>query len=235
MSAGYDRQSTRFPLRIAVIHGNRMTADLLRAHGEMAWGCEVVATECTGLEGLAAVERSKPDIIVIGHAPPMVDAYSLVPRLKKTVEPARIIVMAQRVSEYLVHRLAALTFHGVVEESSEGINQVRAAIERLREGHRLVSPRFAFISARLRSNPNSFPKLLTDRQQEVLICIAHAMDNDEIGRCLGMSTGTAQRHRTDILRKLGLRSTPRLIRYCIDSGFCDSCVPGPDKGVRWPL
>jgi len=229
MPVGHDRQSTRFVLRIAIIHGNRMTADLLRAHGEMAWGCEVVATECTGHEGLTAIERNKPDIVVIGHAPPMVDVCSLVPRLRKTAEPAKIIVMVQRVTEYLVHRLAAQECQGVVEESSEGIDQVRTAIERLREGNRLVSRRFAFISARLRSNPDAFPKLLTGRQEEVLICIAHAMEDEEIGRCLGMSTGTAQRHRADIMRKLNVHGTPRLIRYCIDAGFVDCCVPSPGQ------
>jgi DNA-binding NarL/FixJ family response regulator len=215
----------RFALRLGLIHGNRMMADLLRAYGETAWGCDVVAVEYTGQEGLAAVERTKPDLIVVGHTPPMVDVCTLVARLGQAVGAAKIIVTAQRISEYLVHRLAAQEFHGVAEEGPEGIGAVQTAIECVRQGGRLVSPRFSFLAASLRSNPNAFPKLLTDRQEEVLVCIAHAMEDEEIGRILGMSTKTAQHHRTDIMRKLDIHKTPRLIRYCIETGFHDTCVP----------
>lgn len=210
-----------------------MAADLLRAYGETAWGCEVVAVEYTGHEGLTAVERAKPDIIVVGHAPPMVDVCSLVARLGKVAGSAKIIVTAQRISECLVHRLAAQEFHSVVEESSESIGAVQAAIEQVRDGGRKVSPRFSFLAARLRSNPNAFPKLLTKQQENVLLHIAHAMEDDEIGRSLGMSASTAQRHRTDIMRKLDVHGTPRLIRYCIETGFHDTCVPLVNsRGVR---
>lgn len=223
-TAGLGRLPARFALRLGIIHGNRMTADLLRAHAETAWGCEVVAVEYTGDEGLAAVGRAKPDLIVVGHAPPMVDVCTLVARLRQAAGSAKIIVTAPRLSEYLVHRLTAQEFHGVVE-SSEGIDAVQAAIEQVRAGGRLVSPQFSSIAASLRANPNAFPKLLTGRQEEVLICIAHAMEDNEIGRTLGMSTRTAQRHRADIMRKLDIHKTPRQIRYCIETGFNDTCVP----------
>jgi DNA-binding NarL/FixJ family response regulator len=224
----------RFALRLGIIHGNRMMADLLRAYGETAWGCDVVTVEYTGHEGITAVERTKPDLIVVGHAPPMVDVYTLMDFLKDGSGSVKVIVTTQRITEYFVHRFASHGFHGVVEESSEGIGAVQNAIERVREGRRLVSPRFSFIAAALRANPNAFSKVLTKGQERVLLRIAHAMEDEEIGRCLDMSTRTAKRHRADIMRKLDVHGTPRLIRYCIKAGFSDTCMPPTDPKPVMP-
>lgn len=212
--------------RIAVIHGSRMSGELLGAYCATAWGCQLTTLESTARDGLASVARHQPDIVVVGHHPPALNSLELLPQLSRVTRSAKVIVTVPQLNDYLVHRLAELHLHAVVEELTEGVAAVRAAIERLRAGGRWLSPRFVQLAARLRSDPAAFPKMLSGRQEEVLVRVAHAMSDGEIGRLLGMSTGTAKRHRADIARKLNLRSTPQqLVRFGLENGF--SSVPPP--------
>ncbi|MBI3886997.1 MAG: response regulator transcription factor [Opitutae bacterium] len=218
--------AARVAVRIAIIHGQRMSGELLRGYCEGAWGCEVTTLESTGSEGLVSIERNQPDLMIVGHAPPALNCLEFLPAFKRSARSAKVLVTVPQLNDYLVHRLGALHLHAVVEEYSEGIAAVRTAIERVREGGRWLSPCFVQRAARLRADPAAFPKLLSGRQQAVLACTAQAMSDEEIGRTLGISVATAKRHRADTARKLNLRSTPRqLIRYGLEIGFASAPPP----------
>lgn len=222
--------SARFAIRVAIIHGNRMSAELLQAHCAGAWGCDVTTLESVGRDGVLSVERTRPDIMIVGHQLPAVNCLALLPQLKQAAKSAKLIVTVSQLNDYLVHRLASQHLHAIVEEVSEGIAAIHASIERVRDGGRSLSPRFVHLGARLRSDPTAFPKIISARQEEVLVCVAHAMSDEEIGRTLGMSTGTAKRHRANIARTLNLRSAPQqLIRFAVDNGF--SSVPPPTRSL----
>lgn len=217
-------QAGGFALRIGVLHGNQLCGELIRTHCIEAWGCDVVVLEHSVPEGLQSIECERPDIVVVGHHPPTVDCLEVLPALKRYAG-MKIVVSAHRITEFLVHRLTSLSFHAVMEESSSGLTELHTAIAKVREGLRQLSPRYLNLAARLRSNPEAFPKLLSARQEQVLICIAHELEDEEIAKCLGMSVATAQRHRNDIMRKLGLHKTTRLIRYCAQAGFDEASLP----------
>jgi DNA-binding NarL/FixJ family response regulator len=56
---------------------------------------------------------------------------------------------------------------------------------------------------------------LTPRQREVLQLLTEGKSNKEIGVALGVTTKTAETHRTHILAKLHLHSMSELVRYAI--------------------
>jgi len=58
------------------------------------------------------------------------------------------------------------------------------------------------------------------------VCIAHSFSDAEIGTQLGLSSATALVHRRQIMRKLSIHSTPKLIRYAMEKGF--NAVPPPN-------
>jgi DNA-binding NarL/FixJ family response regulator len=61
--------------------------------------------------------------------------------------------------------------------------------------------------------------LLTPREEEVVTLVAHARTNDEIGALLGISKKTVERHRENVLEKLGMRDRVELTRYAIRRGL----------------
>lgn len=207
-----------------VIHGNRVTGGLLRLVAESTWGCEVVALDHSAAEGLASAARTRPDVIILGHQPPILDCLEVLGRLRER-DAAKIVVCAGRLTEYLVSKLSRSRFHAVLEEPSICLNELHAAIEQVCAGSRYLSARYQHLSTRLRENPDAFPKLLSQRQEQVLVCVAHQFDDHEIALRLGMTVSTAERHRNDIMRKLNVHKTPRLIRYTVQMGFDEAALP----------
>jgi len=64
-------------------------------------------------------------------------------------------------------------------------------------------------------------ELLTPREEEILKLVAEAHTNDEIGALLHISKKTVERHRANILEKLGMRDRVQLTRYAIRRGLIE--------------
>jgi DNA-binding NarL/FixJ family response regulator len=62
-------------------------------------------------------------------------------------------------------------------------------------------------------------ELLTPREEEILKLVAEAHTNEEIGELLHISKKTVERHRANILEKLGMRDRVQLTRYAIRRGL----------------
>jgi DNA-binding NarL/FixJ family response regulator len=65
-------------------------------------------------------------------------------------------------------------------------------------------------------------ELLTPRELEVLKLIAEAHTSKEIARILVISIKTVERHRANILEKLGMRDRVELTRYAIRRGLVEA-------------
>jgi DNA-binding CsgD family transcriptional regulator len=84
---------------------------------------------------------------------------------------------------------------------------------------------------------------LTAREREIVKLIAESRTAREIAHELVISEKTVERHRSNILLKLGLRDRVALTRYAIRHGLVDACQPPdtPEKvhvyldGARSPL
>jgi DNA-binding NarL/FixJ family response regulator len=62
-------------------------------------------------------------------------------------------------------------------------------------------------------------EMLTPREEEILKLVAEAHTNDEIAATLVISKKTVERHRANILEKLGMRDRVELTRYAIRRGL----------------
>jgi DNA-binding NarL/FixJ family response regulator len=62
-------------------------------------------------------------------------------------------------------------------------------------------------------------EMLTPREEEIIKLIAEAHTNDEIADMLVISKKTVERHRANILEKLGMRDRVELTRYAIRRGL----------------
>jgi len=72
---------------------------------------------------------------------------------------------------------------------------------------------------RSRSGETADAELLTPREEEIVKLVAEARTNDEIAALLYISKKTVERHRANILVKLGMRDRVELTRYAIRRGL----------------
>ena len=133
--------------------------------------------------------------------------------------PAKILILTVHESDQVVAEVLDAGADGYVLKSEAGrtlVEAIRALLqhqtffpERVRTGAtRPAGGRHK--AAATRGSPR-----LTARQREVLQLLTEGRSNKEIGAMLGMSTKTAETHRTQIMAKLNLHSMSELVRYAI--------------------
>ena len=80
---------------------------------------------------------------------------------------------------------------------------VRDFLDRMKRGERVPS------------------SVLTDREDEVVKLIAEGHSSREIARILVISPRTVERHRANVLAKLGMRDRTELTRYAVRAGLIE--------------
>jgi DNA-binding NarL/FixJ family response regulator len=107
------------------------------------------------------------------------------------------------------------------EASSTDIIQ---AIREVVAGRRYLSPPLsqyaleAYVQ-KAKGAPLDPYETLTTREREVLHLVAQGETTPAIAERLGVSPRTVETHRTNLMRKLGLRTQTDLIRYALQRGI----------------
>jgi len=119
---------------------------------------------------------------------------------------------------------------GFVEKQSSG-QVLLHAIREIGAGHAFFSPairkRLLQIGrkAREEGSPSGTPQpALTPREEEVLQLVAEGAPNKQIAAELGISVKTVDKHRQQLMNKLGIHDTAGLTRYAISSGSIECNV-----------
>jgi DNA-binding NarL/FixJ family response regulator len=74
---------------------------------------------------------------------------------------------------------------------------------------------------RARSGESTHGEMLTPREEEIVKLVAEARTNEEIAALLHISKKTVERHRANVLEKLGMRDRVELTRYAIRRGLVE--------------
>ena len=136
----------------------------------------------------------------------------------------------------LTHQEGQAFVEQALEAGAEGYlskdsdpNELAVAIAAVHGGDPYVSPKVsAGLVGRMRGRapgreePGTGLASLTDREREVFQLLALGRSNKEVARDLGMSIGTAKKHRENLQRKLDCHSAAELARLAIREGLLDA-------------
>lgn len=194
---------------------------LLAAEPDLA----VVAEATEGLGVADTVERVRPDVLVVDLMMPGLGGLDVIAQVSQRVPTTRAIVLSMHTDEAYV--LAALRngAAGYVLKTA-GIDDLLSAIRAVASGHVYLSAplseraMLAYVEKARRSTGDTYD-LLTPREREVLHLVAEGYTSAEIAERLAISPRTAEIHRTNLMRKLNLRSQTDLVRYAIRRGIID--------------
>ena len=93
------------------------------------------------------------------------------------------------------------------------------AIRAVLGGQTYYTPIVNESSTTIRRDPKAFIRVLSDYETRILGLIGESQSDDEIAQVLDISPATVQSRRRDIMRKLDIHSTPKLIHYAIVNGL----------------
>jgi DNA-binding NarL/FixJ family response regulator len=147
-------------------------------------------------------------------------------QLKRRWPTVRVLVLTFRRDEQLIDAALRSGADAYVLKN-DSRTDLFTAIERISAGKRYLSPSVdGPVAEGGRKSGDAKPRrkvtaagMLTEREREVMTMIAKGHRTREIAQFLSLSHKTVEKHRTTLMRKLGLRSATAVAAYAIAHGY----------------
>jgi DNA-binding NarL/FixJ family response regulator len=192
---------------------------------------EIVGEAGDGAEGLAVIDRVRPDVVLMDIRMPRMDGLVATQRLAERADPPKVIVLTTfDADEYVVRALAHGATGFLLKDTSPPA--IVEAIEKVAAGEPMLSPsvtaqlirRVVEVSAADGDTGRAGAATarlagLSDREREVAVAVGQGRSNAEIAGELYMSVATVKAHVSHILTKLELTNRVQIAICVHDAGL----------------
>jgi DNA-binding NarL/FixJ family response regulator len=182
---------------------------------------EVVAEAGDGAEAVQLGLREGIDLAVLDVAMPRLTGLQAARELSRRRPDTRILMLSMHESEQYLYEALKAGASGYVLKSGADRDLVDACRAAMRGEPFLYPAAVARLIADLLARPEEPADPLTPRELEVVKLIAEAHTSEQIAQVLTISPRTVERHRENIMGKLGMRDRVELTRYAIRRGLVE--------------
>ena len=194
---------------------------LIEAQPEMT----VVGEAADGQAALDALAATAADVVLMDVRMPGLDGVATTQRLVERGGAARVIVLTTfDLDEYVFAAIRAGASGFLLKDARP--EELLAAIRAVASGDAVVAPSatrrlLETVASTLpgRVEPDGRLHLITDREREVLLEVAHGRSNAEVAQRLFMAEATVKTHVGRLLTKLDLRDRVQLVVFAYESGL----------------
>lgn len=178
---------------------------------------EVIEEANDGIECLEKLEKSKPDIILLDINMPKKNGIEVLKEIRIKNLPVKVLILTvHNEVEYLL-KAVDIGVDGYILKDSESA-ELKRAIVSVMNGENYIQPNLIpALNSKLVSRDKNKDKIdaLTDREMEVLICVANGMFNREIADKLNISERTVKNHVTNIFKKIDVADRTQAAVFAI--------------------
>lgn len=217
-------------LRILIADDHELARRGIRALLESHPGWEVCGEAKDGRETVELAASMKPDLVLLDIGMPNLNGLEAARQILTGSPEVAILILTMHDSDNVVREVLRAGARGYLLKSDAGRDLV-AAVEALQLQRTFFTTRVSqmvldgFLDRETR-NPGAIPKSddragdsLTSREREVIQLLAEGKTSKEVAVTLHLSVKTAETHRTNLMRKLGLHSVADLTRYAVRNGI----------------
>jgi DNA-binding NarL/FixJ family response regulator len=198
--------------------------DLLETHP----GWEVCGEAKDGRESVDLAIRMKPDVVLLDIGMPNLNGLEATRQILAATPDVAILILTMHDSDNVVREGLRAGAKAFLLKSDAGRDLV-AAVEALELQRTFFTTRVSqmvldgFLNRRRDGHEeraqNPAGDVLTSREREVIQLLAEGKTSKEVAVALNLSVKTAETHRTNLMRKLGLHSVADLTRYAVRNGI----------------
>ena len=193
---------------------------LLSAHEDL----HVLGEAENGQEALRAVEKHKPDLLLMDLSMPKMGGLEAIKEVKRQEPGTKVLVLTiHGTEEFVLEALHAGASGYILKDATH--DELVLAIRSVLREKRYLSPDISakviegYIDGRKAVKSGSTWDSLTLREREVLKLIAEGRKNKEIAEILVISAKTVAKHRANLMNKLDLHSASALTAYAMERGL----------------
>jgi DNA-binding NarL/FixJ family response regulator len=210
--------------RILVADDHALVRDGLKTVLDAEADLEVVAEASDGAEAVERAVAGDIDLAILDISMPRMTGLQAARELSHRLPELRLLMLSMYDNERFLFEALRAGASGYVLKSGADDEIVEACRAAMR-GESFLYPSAVNTLVRdflARPEQESDYDPLTPRELEVLKLIAEGKTSKEIAQTLVLSIKTVERHRADILRRLGMRDRVELTRYAIRRGLIEA-------------
>jgi DNA-binding NarL/FixJ family response regulator len=215
-------------LRILIADDHEVARQGIRSLLERHPGWEVCGEAKDGRETVELASRMNPDLILLDIGMPNLNGLEAARQILAASPEIAILILTMHDSDQVVREGLRAGARGFLLKSDAGRDLV-AAVEALQLQRTFFTTRVSqmvlegFLDRDNRPdgsrNDDDSNEVLTGREREVIQLLAEGKTSKEVAVTLNLSVKTAETHRTNLMRKLGLHSVADLTRYAVRNGI----------------
>ena len=186
---------------------------------------EVVAEAADGAEAVQRAARGDVDLAVLDVAMPRMTGLQATREIRRRAPDVRVLILSMHDNEQYLYEALRAGASGYVLKTVADRDLVEACRATMRGDPFLypgaVNTLIRDFLDRTHTGEEGREDPLTPREQEVVKLIAESYSSKDIARELVISEKTVERHRANILEKLGMNDRVQLTRYAIRRGLIE--------------
>ncbi|HTP79787.1 MAG TPA: response regulator transcription factor [Bacteroidota bacterium] len=184
----------------------------------------VIGEAGDGEEAIRKTKELKPDIVIIDLSMPKLSGIEATKVIRKQFPAVAVLVLTMHDNEEYVYQILKSGAGGYILKNS-GKDDLATAVRAVMNGKKFFSPRVSEImvegylrKAEIREGEALNSEVpLTRREQEILAYIAEGLNNQQIADRLFISPRTVDTHRTNIMQKLDIHDSAKLVKFAIEN------------------
>ena len=200
---------------VVIADDHMLVRESIKRMLESADQFDVVSEAEDGLSTVATVKALKPHLLILDIVMPQATGVEVVEEVRRWSPQTKIAVVTGINSKTLLEHVYASGVEGIFLKSGDADSWVEDFLA-ICQGERKIPEKVLKVV-----EDSAGPNALTGRERQILFSIARGETNAIIAERLSISPNTVDKHRTKIMRKLGVHSAAELLARAFRDGLLD--------------
>jgi DNA-binding NarL/FixJ family response regulator len=187
-------------------------------------GWEVIGQASNGREAVETVAKTKPDVLVIDLAMPELNGLTATREILRSFPKIQVVLLTMHNTDQAIREVLESGGRGYVLKTDADQHLI-TAVKAVAVGKPFFTPSVAevvlkgYLGRNAEEETNRELPELTTRERQVVQLLAEGKANKDVAVAMKVSVKTVEAHRSNINRKLSVRSTSELVRYAVRNGI----------------
>jgi two-component system, NarL family, response regulator LiaR len=205
---------------VLVVDDHAVVREGLRAFLELQDGIEVAGEAADGEQAIEAVERLRPDVVLMDLVMPKLDGLGAMRELRERAPSLRVIVLTSFLDDDKLLPALRAGAAGYLLKNAQP-QELARAVRAAHSGEALLDPVVAARLVEALAGDEEPLDRLTPREREVLELIGRGFSNKRIARELEVSEKTVKAHVGHVFAKLGVTDRTQAAVVAVRAGLVD--------------
>jgi DNA-binding NarL/FixJ family response regulator len=186
-------------------------------------GFEVVGEASDGHMAVDMAGRLMPDVVLMDLSLPRMDGVEAIAEIKRCFPRVRILALTAHGKETYLTSAVQAGVDGYLLKMSPS-EELFTAITAVAGGQSFFSREISAMLAQVCRSGSRAPdplERLSKRERQVLKLAAKGQTNKDVADTIFVSVKTVEKHKTNLKKKLGLRSSLELAAFCLENGLIE--------------